>query len=283
MKQFIFLSLFLTTFSCTSSAKSLTAQDARAALQNASAQDAQLLLNLAYWSYVRSDCTCTTQQVLFENAKESWMLWLNAASRRRNPRTALPYPDVTDIDSSAANLAAQTQASVNTLYINALTYTIEENSRIRSKAILNYIEAFRNEARAIVAQDIMSALVDLESTIQTIHTIIDSVTSKKFLHNMRLLAQEMHTQEKNLIDDGINYLMQGVAIQSFAQFDKKYITTSEQFFDLLADTQTMYLEVWDRLESTRAGYYQTLYQTIYTTMQELNFPATSFMSIVQSP
>lgn len=270
----LFFSLLISNFSLSS--QSLTAHDARVALTGASSTDAQILLNVIYWSYLRSETTTAVQDVLFDQLQDSWKLWLNSATTRRNPRTALPYPEMTQLDSTAANLALRIQTMVNATYIKALEVSIEQNSLIASAAVKEYIHKARAEVRTTLAHTMITSLIDLEKTFQTIHNLIEAVHSKKFIQDMQEITQK-YAAEKNFLTDGIDYLIHGLAVQSFAQFDKKYLANSDNFFRMLAETQTMYTQVWQQLETTRAAYYKTLYTTVYTTMVDLGFPSSSFL------
>lgn len=276
MKRFLLSLCLLTTISTT--LKPLTAQDAHAALIKAQPTDAQILLNVIYWSYLRAEATLTAQDIVFDHFRQSWQLWLNCATPRRNPRTALPYPGVTSIDSTLANSALQIQTAVNATYCKALEYSIEQNSRIISPAVKEFIANARTEVRNTLAQTMVTSLIDLEQTFQTVHNLIESVHSKKFILDMQEITQK-YMHDKNFLTDGIDYLIHGLALQSFAQFDKKYLTNSDNFFSMLAETQTMYTQVWQQLETIRATYYKQLYTTLYATMTELNFPSSSFLCI----
>jgi hypothetical protein len=279
----ILLSLFCALSAQALHTKLLTAADARASLQQATAQDAQLLLNLIYWSYQRSAITCASQTILFDAVQQSWQLWLNGATTRRNPRTPLPYPDVTEIDCYYANLFAQAQSYVNSAYCNALSCTIEKDSVIESQAVTSYIEQVRSEARIAIAKTVISALADLETTLASIQTMLTCVQSKKFIHTMQTLAKEVQDQkDKSFIDDGIQFVLNNLALQAFAQSDKNYLATSDQFFKVLADTQTLYITLWDQLETARANYYQGIYETVYNCMIDLEFPSSSFLLAIDA-
>lgn len=281
--KLILAALFCALSAQTIQTQSLTAVDARASLQQATPQDAQLLLNLIYWSYQRSATTCVTQPILFDAVEQSWQLWLNGATTRRNPRTPLPYPDVTEIDSYYANIFAQAQTYINSAYINALSYTIEKDSLIESPTILSYIEKIRSEARIAIAKTIITSLADLETTLASIQTMLTTVQSKKFIHTMQTLAKEVQEQkDKSFIDDGIHFVLNNLALQAFAQCDKNYLASSDQFFNVLADTQKLYIALWEQLETARANYYQGIYETIYNCMTDLEFPSSSFLLAINA-
>ncbi|CAM6000310.1 unnamed protein product [Sphagnum balticum] len=219
----------------------------------------------------------------FDTVQQSWQLWLNGATTRRNPRTPLPYPDVTEIDCYYANLFAQGQNYVNSAYCNALSSTIEKDSVIESQAVTNYIEQVRSEARIAIAKTVISALADLETTLASIQTMLTCVQSKKFIHTMQTLAKEVQDQkDKSFIDDGIQFVLNNLALQAFAQCDKNYLATSDQFFNVLADTQTLYIALWDQLETARANYYQGIYETVYNCMIDLEFPSSSFLLAIDA-
>lgn len=256
MKQFIFPVLLF--FSAQASpTKNLTSFDAYTCLKDATSQDAQILLNVLYWSYLRSETTIAAQEMIFDHFQQSWRVWLNSITTRRNPRTALPYPEMEPLEATSVNFAARAQELVQKSYLAALQYSIEENSLLLSPAVKAYIEAARAEVRTQLAQTLVSSLVDVEKALQKLYALM---------------------QHKNFIQDGIEYVVNGLALQSFAQFDKKYLTSSDQFFRMLAETQTMYSEVWKQLEEIRAQYYKNLYHTVYTTMTELHYAPESFLA-----
>jgi hypothetical protein len=256
MKQFIFPVLLIFSVS-SSSTKNLTTFDAYTCLKDATSQDAQILLNVIYWSYLRSETTLAAQEMIFEHFQQSWRVWLNSITTRRNPRTAIPYPEIKQLDATYVNLATQAQDMVQKTYLSALQFSIEENSLPISPAVKAYIEAARAEVRTQLAHTLVSSLVDVEKALQKLYTLM---------------------QHKNFIQDGIEYVVNGLALQSFAQFDKKYLTSSDQFFRMLAETQVMYSEVWEKLEGIRAHYYKNLYHTVYTTMTELHCAPESFLA-----
>lgn len=277
-------------------------------LRNASPQDAQLLLNLAYWSYQRSHATVMGQDIVIDHLKNSWMLWHNFISTRRNPQTTLTYPDCLSIDTMSANIAMHEHMYANTMYLHALETTVEK-SIISSESVKSYIAALRSEARMLVAQTVATSLTDLKQTLQQMLTAIAAFTPFDKLRVRREneeadtklktetpceypqssstnypfpshpeLVEGCNAIQKNIFEENISFLINGFALQSFGKFDKEYLSSSAAYFEIFSQTQTLYNHFWQQVETTRSQFYQQAYMMIYESMTILQFPAESFFN-----
>lgn len=259
--------------------------DLRADLKNASPKDVQLLLNLINLSIERSQGSLTTQKAALSHLANSWKLMQNCAQTRMNPSRALPYPHTTSISSTHFNTAAQ-QQFVTQGYYAQITELVIKQEAIKNKNIANFIQEIRAQARQQAAQAVWHSLAEFYLSMQ--QTQQDLIASAQSLHPTKsvLLQEELTLKEltgavsdKNLITDSINYLVDGISLQSFSIFDKQFNKKTDQLMQTLLKSQVLYNDVWQRIETTRVNFYTTHYKNVYALAGELNLPASTFTCI----
>jgi len=246
--------LALFTFVPLHSISTISDQEIRTALKGSTPRDAQLFLNWAYWSFKRSHATLQSQEIALKSLQENWALWQNLAQTRRNPEKALPYPAVSTLNSAELYRTTYAQQmAAQTTYAFMLNKIIKE-PMISTFPLNNLIITLRAQARAVVTQVATSMATTAHEALAT-------------------LAPFAH---KNFFTDQLQNLIDGLGMQSFSTFDRKYTETSDYCFKGLLKSQELGNSVWHAVETARAEFYFVLFKRIQALMVELQFPAASF-------
>lgn len=243
-----------------------------ATLKGCPAHDAQLLLNFAYWSCMRSHTTLITQAQALADLKQSWMSWQNCSQTRRNPSTALPYPQA--ITSAAHRTKTKlSHHDCNSTYAAMLEYVLKE-AEFERPAVKELITKVRTQARLVVATSLTAAFSMFDSEISTAHqALVGSATL--FQDNNK----QHNSDLKNFIAQGLLQVLENASVQSFAKLDAAYNTGSDKLFYALYTSQELFTKVWLRIETDRKAYYEQLFTNVRKAMSELKFTPSSSYSL----
>lgn len=241
-------------------------------LKGCPAHDAQLLLNFAYWSCMRSHATLVTQAQALADLKQSWMSWQNCSQTRRNPSAALPYPQAVHYTAPRSK-AKLSHHDCNSTYAAMLEYVLKQ-APFENPVVKELITKVRTQARLTIATSLTAAFSMFDGEISAAHqALVGSAT----------LFQENNKQHnadlKNFIAQGLLQVLENASVQSFAKLDAAYNAGSDKLFYALYTSQELFTKVWLRIETDRKAYYEQLFINVRKAMSELSFARESFYSL----
>ncbi len=243
-------------------------------LQQASPDDARLLLNFLYVAYNRSKSCQKVHVQLLEILGRSWELWQNCSTTRINPSRELPFPAVRQLDASAANRAANNYFRWNTLYAAAAERLFKEEA-LQTKEAQLYAKELRITARQRAAQAAVTPLTQLTNHL----------TKEIPLPSEESASAEESTSghHKGIFFDALDFIGQNFAVPAFAHTDTRLAKISSTAFETLLASQRAGSQLWEAIEGARSEWYGQQYLVLYQTMQKLNFPEGCFRSNFGSP
>lgn len=241
-------------------------------LKNAPAQDAQLLLNFAYWSCMRSQITLVTQTQALAEVKQSWMTWQNCAQTRRNPSTALPYPQATATPTHRTK-AKLTHHDCNNTYATMLEYVLK-TAQFTQPAVKELITHVRSQARLVVATSLTTAFSIFDSEISAAHQALVGSATLFQEHN-----KQHNADLKNYITQGLLQVLENASVQSFAKLDAAYNLGSDKLFYALYTSQELFTKIWLKIETDRKEYYEQLFNNVRKALEELKYPTSTYYSL----
>lgn len=234
----------------------------RELLRDAAPHDVRLLLNLLYWSHERSCSTIVTQAAAERNLREQWDAWQSCADRRLNPKAgAAPFREhvhhhmFESLQKEFHNIHSQ-YSSIVALTTDACRYT--------HQPIAFFVEALREQARQHVMHIMKQHL---------------TVVAKELEQQLGSQALALRLDRRGLI----SYLINQIAVASFAQLDASWRGSSNQLMLQFLAIQGLFNDVWNTIETARTTFYKTYFNLIINVMHEYQFPPISFTNLAQLP
>lgn len=234
----------------------------RALLSSASAHDARLLLNLLYWSYERSSSTLLTQAAAEKNLHEQWNAWQACADRRLNPKAiAAPFHEH---EQHEAFEALDRQFHTTQSQYSAIVALATDACRYSHQPVAFFVESIREQARQhvmhIMQQHLAVVAKELEQQLGT-----------------QTLAMRSDSDSRGLIA----YLINQIAVASFAQLDASWRLSSNHLMMQFLHIQGLFNGLWETIETARATFYKTYFNLVHRVMCEYHFPSESFTNVVR--
>lgn len=239
--------------------QSPTVDEVRAVLRGASHHDAQVLLNLLYWSYKRSHNSLATQKAAEKNLREQWAAWQSCADRRLNPKAVSMHYQKHGNHELFEVLQKEFHDTQS-----QYSYIVEvatDAARYSSAAIAPFVASFREKSRRHVMHTIKHQL---------------AVMAEELERQLREHALDLRSEHRGVI----SYLINTIAVASFAQLDASWRDHSNQLMGQFLNIQEVFNSVWTTIETTRAAFYTTYFELVCQVMRELDFPAASFTNLV---
>lgn len=233
-----------------------------------SQQDLQVLLNVLYLSYVRSNITLEAQSDGLHALQTSWQTFQNIIQLRRNPSIELPY--VIDEHTYMTDMNALYDLQIKHHRIGKMyAYAIEtflHGTLVTDAHLIKGIQEIRNDSRRSIAH----ALSNTREYLDTIlHMCIDksninedSVESSKSFANI--------LNKSFSIGDYIWALIPNMALNSFVKTDDLTITMSEEWWKALYQLFNISNMIWKPIERARAELYLDHYKAVYLEAQSHN-------------
>lgn len=227
-----------------------------------SAHDLEIILNLLYFSYLRSYITLQAQEKALEALESTWHGWQNIAQTRMNPSHEAPYfvslSEQKHIFDQFITFEQKHQEMCNT-YDLATEHILKEVTYENSQSI-EAIKIVRKRSREVILQ----AFLDLQKTLgELLNFSLDYVKTPQQL-----------TEEYTSRFDVFNLISQHIpqaALQSFLKIEKLYKKSSQETWKVLSTIQTVSKKLWDGIEQERAAYYLAHYKALYNIMR-IRFP-----------
>jgi len=263
-------SIMLIFFSCTMiqagehyfiSMQPPTRAEIHSVLAVCSYYDAQLALNLLYYSYERSMSTCTMQEEYMHYLRGVWNQWHSCAQRRFNPSRLSHNTNNQIVSSDTTHFH-----TIATRYAQ-ITNDAYHNSQIVSPHLRALIEQTRAASRSYA----LSTIWDTYSTTAA-SLFHELITQESLCHE---LEESLTSHEKTIAPLVLGYC----AAASFDTIDQAFLNQSDMLFTKFISLQEMYNTLWNTIETTRAAFYYARYEEWYMIMKEYNFPAESFVDI----
>jgi hypothetical protein len=219
-------------------------------------EDIQIILNLLYFSAIRSQINIQAQESALAELQKIWEGWTNIIARRRNPSKPLVYPHAA-LD--AGRLAEEHEKNLIahdklcTLYDLTLEQTLK-GTILENRFLLNHLTFLRDHSRRITLQ----AALNVRSELDALAHYVEGYKTRS--------ASDVTQPLTHSISDFINYLLDtipGWTYQSFIAADKLFIKASELNWSALYTASKITNSIWEKLERARGSFYAALYQELY--------------------
>lgn len=231
--------------------------------------DLQLVLNLLYLSYLRSQTTLLAQEQAIQSLQNTWQATQNIIQTRRNPSKETPYPHVKESiernQSQLETLHAQ-HLHIGTIYATALELIIN-GSIISNSRLHDGIQAIRQAARRAIAH----ALTDVRSHLNAILNMRSSTVKKqikKIINHVDDYIQSQTSTRSFKIADFIWGLMPEFTLKSFVKADTLTITLSDKWWTAQIQLLKLSNIIWKTLETARTQLYLDYYKAVYIAAQQ---------------
>ncbi len=219
-------------------------------------EDIQIILNLLYFSAIRSQVNIQAQESALAALQKIWEGWTNIIARRRNPSKPIINTHAT-LD--AGKLAEEHEKNLIahdklcTLYDLALEQTLK-GTILENRFLLNHLTFLRDHARRITLQ----AALNVRTELDALATYVEGYKTRS--------ASDVSQPLTHSISDFINYLLDtipGWTYQSFIAADRLFVKASELNWSALHTASKVTNRIWEKLERARGSFYATLYQEVY--------------------
>ena len=212
-----------------------------------SSSDVQMLLNLTYFSYLRSQATLSAQETGLQAITQAWHGWQNIAQTRLDPSHKLPF--TVDLDAQAHMFAQFIEAQrhhrkIGRTYSHAVSIIIESEI-LTSTATPFAIDRMRNQARSVV----LDAFTNIKQQVALL--LGEKRTDKKL------------KRKKGFLQDAISTFLPAFALSTFLKLDACYVTSSSKTWDILENLQHASVLLYRTIEHERAAFYKAYYQALY--------------------
>ena len=226
-----------------------------------SSSDAQMLLNLTYFSYLRSKATLSAQETGVQAITQAWHGWQNIAQTRLDPSRKLPF--AVDLDAQVELFAQFIEAQrkhrkIGRTYSHAVSIIIE-NDILTSTATPFAIDRMRNQARSVV----LDAFTDIKQQVALL--LSEKRTGKKL------------KRQKGFLQDAISTFLPAFALSTFLKLDTCYVKSSAKTWDILENVQQASALLYRTIEQERAAFYKAYYQALYQIAKASKFKNSYFM------
>lgn len=205
-------------------------------------EDLHLLLNLSYFSYLRSLTTLQAQDVAIKQLEVSWKGWQNIAHNRLDPSKPRPYeikeeekyyPDFWPLHDKHKTVGTSYTHAVNGIVEGDMLTTINAQTAVKE---------MRAQSRAVVAQALLSV--------------------KELLGSFFYEPQKKSGKSFSFLNHLWEYLPQ-LAMHSFVEANKLNDELSEEAWKAIFTMQTFGAETWEKIEEARASFYLALYKELF--------------------
>lgn len=212
----------------------------------------QLILNLLYFSYKRSQATLDIQPIALKALEGLWKGWLNILRTRRDPSTKLHNEPYTKEEKHYSyhfwQQYIEHRESARS-YNHAVNHVIHGELLSDTIATLA-IENLRHNARSIIT----SALTDIQYHLGNI---------------FQQMTRSDKLSSRGILDFVTSYLGK-LAQESFIQADDLNTTASREIWELFKSTQEIGNYTWNTIEHARATFYLAHYRVLYNVMKQHN-------------
>jgi hypothetical protein len=232
-----------------------------------SADDAELIANLLYFSFLRSATTLEAQDIAKSTLETIWQGWQNIAQTRMNPSLKLPYH---------TDLRMQQELFTDFIYAQHFhrtmgqTYAECAEVAVKGKWLDNTaqkaVDALRHDARMIAAQ----AFLDVKKIVAQLYDIASDY--------MRI-EDDMFADESirfDMIETFAQYLP-SLAMKSFIESERIYTKASEESWHIAHTITTINMQIWHTIETARACYYLAHYNAFLAALADYDLDELAIM------
>jgi len=207
----------------------------------------QILINVVYFSYLRSQSTLNAQTKALDALETVWQTAQNITHLRLNPSIDLPYQKTATQNKKIANAlwtAQQEHHRIGTTYAQAFELILKKDL-VSSTALTLAITKMRTNARQLI----MQALLDVKQHVGDLC--------------IYLTQPSPHTQKNRSLLDTVSSYVPFFTTSSFAKINKAHLQASSKAFQALILLQQSGNHVWRIIEQTRGAWYFELYKQLY--------------------
>jgi len=222
----------------------------------------QYVLNLMYYSYVRSFETLCAQQAALYMLKGSWEGWQNIAKRRLNPSKPQPYSVCSaDQIELAQDFWRQYEVHQRTsdTYDHAVQCVVYTDV-VNTPLVMQGVKDMRTEARKVM----LDALADIKQYF-----------GKLFDYAFRPIFKNDTETKRGIADFVMSYIPQ-LAVNTFIHADALHNDVSDDAWNMLYTVQDVGIQTWSAIEKARKAFYKAHYTALYYAMVRLELQSSCF-------
>jgi hypothetical protein len=222
----------------------------------------QFIINLVYFSYMRSQTTVTIQPLAIRALNGLWYGWHNIIGTRLNPSQQIPHP-----------ICNRQEERVNQEFWNSY--------RHHRTAALSYAHAVNNIIQDTVVTD-PAAQRAIKGLRAIAHKVITTALTDLKQHITNLVFGKKDPCEditRTTLSQFVVTYIPHLAQQSFIDANKLTLAASIESWDMFIKIQEISNYTWRITEQARAHLYHTVYRKLYALMSTSAIEP-SFMTII---
>lgn len=226
-----------------------------------SAEDLQIVANLAYFSYLRSITTLQAQEAGMAALQEVWHGWHNITQTRLNPAHAVPYAIDPALQTKIFTRFTKLQTAhhvVGMAYVHSVN-DIMSGSLLQSAQAPYAVDRLRNAARA----EVLETFLSLKNQMDVLQDCINSMLKKD-------ISEFIDNSERWSLSEILLSFLPGFALSSFLALEKCYTTASKETWTAFSKLQDINVAVYTAIEQTRASFYLAHYRQLYELLAPLD-------------
>lgn len=217
--------------------------------------DLQLLANLCYFSYLRSEITISAQKAALAALENSWHGWQNIAHLRMNPSKDLLFAQPNHHDQQAIYndfiTAQEMHYAIGKTYAHIAHLCVKTDAAsITGKAA---IKELRRQSRPLVIQ-----------TFIDVKTVVDSLFD--FASNQLSNSLKYDQERFNIIDSFWSNLA-AYGAPPFIELEKITHQAHDTSWFVLDNLNILSACIWEAIESARSAYYQAHYYELLSVIK----------------
>ena len=228
-------------------------------LSDASNHDIQLVANLLYWSYKRSEINLKAQDCARENLETMFKCWQNISATRLNPSKNFPNK----LSSSEIKISNEIfldcylqHKNIGQSYASCME-TVLKKSVLENKLVKDGIIELRQSARWVMGRALLSAGFIVKSTN----------LEKSSFQGMICRDHKLPAWLLSPFD---------LSIKTFVQLDSEYNKAVTSYQGALLKAQDASNMIWKAIESSRSEFYKEHYKVVIDFMKSKKIKETDF-------
>lgn len=219
--------------------------------------DKERLLNLLYWSFMRSWSTLVAQEAWINDQQIASQTGYLLTSTRLNPARRQLYTfNPHALLKNRTNLidAIQQHERIGAIYTECLNDTIEK--RPFAEPTNSLVKELRQAARKEIAQALSEELYNLQ---EMLHMVQKTIEDTAHLYQQQRLTRSKSSKFLSYLWDYFPTFM----IKTFVTFDNEFTDINHQLWQALIKSEQMGNYLWRIIEKRRAEFYAAYYTALH--------------------
>ncbi len=226
-----------------------------------SGDDFQYLLNLSYFSYLRSYLNCAAQRESLTMLLAAWHNYCNIVQTQRDPWHKLPFPEVRN-ENASATLSA-------TLLLDKYYWTGNEyshavfNTHLVANNTKQTIKELREKARDIRINGLRKQKENILKLSRD-HLMLLTTTASSVKESLEFFNAQFEKMEEEALTDDKR------VTQLYIKTDEARVKITEQNWNMFMGFEHFAHRVWEIVENERVGLYKSCYNELLGLAQKIN-------------